>query len=73
MSKSKPEWSDAPEWAKWLAQDKDGWYSWWNIEPVACDKAECWNQGKPMEEWEYLDVSVGALAEDWRKALEPRP
>lgn len=73
MSKSKPEWKDAPEWAKWLAQDKDGWYSWWSIEPVACDKGECWNQGEPMDEWKYQDISVGALTEDWRKTMEPRP
>lgn len=29
----KPDWKDAPEWAKWLAQDDDGWFLWFGDAP----------------------------------------
>lgn len=70
---SKPLWKDAPEWAMWLAQDKDGWWSWWNKQPVPEDRAESWSQGDPMIDWQYLDVSVGDLPDNWKEQLEERP
>ena len=70
---TKPEWKDAPEWANWLAQDRDGWWSWWNVAPLACERGECWNQGKPMEDWEYLDIHVSEVFGDWQDNLEERP
>lgn len=30
---SKPHWSDAPVWAKWLAQDSDGEWFWYSEKP----------------------------------------
>jgi hypothetical protein len=30
----KPEWKDAPEWAKFLAQDSDGTWYWYESQPV---------------------------------------
>jgi hypothetical protein len=30
----KPSWKDAPEWAQYLAQDTNGRWYWWEIEPV---------------------------------------
>lgn len=30
---SKPDWKDAPKWAKWLAQDSDGEWFWYSEEP----------------------------------------
>jgi len=70
---TKPEWKDAPAWANWLAQDKDGWWAWWNIVPLVCERGECWNQGKPMENWEYLDIHVSEVVGDWKDNLEARP
>jgi hypothetical protein len=29
----KPDWKDAPEWANWLAQDKDGHWYWFEKLP----------------------------------------
>ena len=29
----KPDWKDAPEWAKFLAQDKDGSWYWFEKKP----------------------------------------
>ena len=35
----KPDWKDAPEWAQWLAMDRDGKWTWFEDEPIAGD----WN------------------------------
>lgn len=29
----KPDWKDAPEWAKWLAMDEDGEWFWFENKP----------------------------------------
>lgn len=29
----KPSWSDAPEWANWLAMDEDGRWYWFEHQP----------------------------------------
>jgi len=29
----KPDWKDAPEWARWLAMDDDGSWWWYSIRP----------------------------------------
>lgn len=70
---NKPDWKDAPEWARWLAQDEDGWWSWWNTQPIVCEKAKCWNQGKPGEDWRYLDIHISEVSGDWKESLEARP
>ena len=30
---TRPSWDDAPEWARFLAQDGTGNWYWWEIEP----------------------------------------
>lgn len=35
----KPEWKDAPDWANWIARDKDGEWRAFENEPVA-DESE---------------------------------
>lgn len=30
---NKPEWKDAPEWARYIAQDRDGLWCWFELEP----------------------------------------
>lgn len=30
---SKPSWDEAPFWAKWLAQDADGEWWWYEVQP----------------------------------------
>lgn len=68
---NKPDWKDAPEWANWLAQDKDGEWCWWNIAPIKT--ASLWTQGYPEES--YFFESVGYLEKilDWQCTLEERP
>ena len=29
----KPDWKDAPEWAQWLAMDRNGEWYWHELEP----------------------------------------
>lgn len=31
----KPDWNDAPEWARYMAQDSDGSWFWYENEPIA--------------------------------------
>lgn len=62
---NKPNWDDAPEWAKYVAMDKDG--EWW------------WFERKPVPEREEWRVDAGRVElasrnfEDWEDAIERRP
>jgi len=38
----KPEWDEAPEWAKWLAQDYLGGWWWFESKPKWCNSARWW-------------------------------
>ena len=57
----KPDWKDAPEWAKYLAMDEKGCWNWFENEPRLGHK-----------QW---DISHGkfALAWDWELSLTKRP
>lgn len=61
----KPSWSDAPEWAKYLAMDEDGEWFWYENKP---DLASIWwaYTGKIMEAPTIPDGNC-------RDTLEPRP
>jgi len=65
MSKEelKPSWEKAPVWAKWLAQDKDGKWFWYEREPFQSDdfwdflygldsKYKLAMKGEPNERWD---------------------
>lgn len=75
----KPEWSNAPEWAKWLAQSADGIWDWFETKPKACNfglyangtfmcagngRKECASKEK------YIVTSPN---KEWRKTIEKRP
>ena len=52
-----PSWKDAPEWANWVAQDRNGDWFWYEHEPMtfkcswgAHDRVEL--ASKPIEDWE---------------------
>lgn len=53
----KPTWDKAPKWAKWLAQDKDGRWFWFETEPkidssIWIGKDDCrLEQAIPVTEW----------------------
>jgi hypothetical protein len=64
----KPEWKNAPDWAQWLAQDEDGEWWWYELEPKqACTDA--WS------EWEGLHRAafVPRHNAEWKDTLEARP
>jgi len=61
----KPDWKDAPEWAKFLAMDQDGdWY---------------WFENKPFHDgfiWSNYNGQYELALEStekWKKSLEERP
>ena len=63
---SKPDWKDAPEWAQWVAMDKDGTWAWYEDEPNprsldwACKRR-------------YKLAPRPKVDNSWLKSLEPRP
>jgi hypothetical protein len=60
---SKPSWNDAPEWAKYLAQDDDGDWYWYEEEPQAFTHS-----------WGAIgrQLFANCSAEAWRESLEQR-
>lgn len=62
----KPSWNDAPEWANWLAHDKDGGWNWFDEKP-RCQLGASWvcnNYGRFM---------AAEINPDWQQTLEQRP
>lgn len=62
----KPDWQYAPEWARYLAMNKDGRWHWYEYKPVA--RFTSW--------WEHREgkaVPVPMFYQDWRDTLETRP
>lgn len=61
----KPDWKDAPEWAKYLAMDSDE--SWWWHEFNPHMKRKCWSGHKSK-------TALASPANDkWKYTKEPRP
>lgn len=61
----KPNWEDAPEWAKWLAMDSDGQWTWFSNKPLK--DHDYWDG---YQKGQYL-VAQGICG--WNKSLEKRP
>jgi len=60
---SKPDWKDAPEWASYLAQDKNGTWWWYDREPIA-----------EQSQWESCGIAESAcVCDDWKESLQKRP
>lgn len=38
----KPDWKDAPEWAKWLARDQAGNWYWFEKRPICTEGCIYW-------------------------------
>ena len=62
----KPSWNDAPEWAKWLAMDKDGFWYWYEKSPFTGEKA-WWAEGGKCEK------AGEPNTDDWTNTLAMRP
>lgn len=74
---NKPNWIDAPEWAMWLAQDKNG--DWCHFLEKPIQGLFHWIPREIPEAgdaFEYADEgSIGKHPSniDWKETLEPRP
>ena len=63
----KPDWKDAPEWAKYLAMDKNGAWWWYETEPHNTS-----NNWYPIGNVHY-EMYTPSESEEWKKSLEKRP
>ena len=65
----KPSWNDAPDWAKYLAQDLDGTWTWYSHKPFRENENCRWNNmNKDLRYKEAWTPNLG-----WRDTLEERP
>jgi hypothetical protein len=62
---NKPDWKDAPEWARFLAMDADGDWFWFEEKPTRKGAAWCPVYGR-YGQWESCQG-------DWTASLEERP
>jgi len=62
----KPDWKDAPEWARWLAQDGNGVWFWYSTKPKVIQGDDRWSYGGTYKR-AYVDTK------GWKKSLERRP
>lgn len=59
----KPDWKDAPEWARWLAMDADGTWYWYEFEPE-----------RYAIFWDCLEGRREEAEKDhWKETLRSRP
>lgn len=68
---NRPDWKDAPDWAMFLAQDKDGEWCWWNLKPVIT--CTLWTQGSPEKDYYFASAGYYVRTINWQETLEPRP
>ncbi len=64
---STPDWSSAPEWARWWAEDEDGRHFWYPIKPVL--HSEMWK----VDGTEFELAGSESTGVDWRNSLTKRP
>lgn len=62
----KPDWKDAPEWARYAAMDNGGDWCWYETEPVFNGRACRWDCGGRVRE-------AGLDYPDPEDTLEKRP
>ncbi len=66
----KPDWKDAPAWAKFLAMDSDGIWSWYENEPLIEREDDCyWTTLSESELW----LTMPETQSYWKNSLEERP
>lgn len=70
--RGKPDWSEAPSWAEWLAQDEDGDWQWFSKKPFIHAPSESWDIPDFATEVEIVSAAQ-PNPEGWRTTLERRP
>lgn len=69
-----PEWSEAPEWAEWLAMDNNGEWYWYERQISADDMRGTWDYGSSLSgAIRSAAYSSDDGRPDWRSSLQPRP
>ena len=67
-----PPWSEAPPWAKYRAQDKDGWWCFYKYEP--CVSQYDWVYSDIIFSSEnYILAKKGVQTPKWKTTLQKRP
>lgn len=64
----KPDWKDAPEWARYLAKDKDGYWNWFETKPVPNVSNSCWYE-RGFSMWATAGIEND---NSWKESLEQR-
>lgn len=65
---NKPDWKDAPKWAKWLAQDAPG--EWYWHEEIPKDGDQDWISHK---RYDIAAFKLDSANPNWRATLEAKP
>ena len=58
---TQPDWSQAPEWAQWVAMERDGEWNWYECEPTMSDEGQ----------WQHAEGKATRV--HLRPACHPRP
>jgi len=58
----KPDWKDAPEWAQYVAMDRDGTWYWYEVYP-----------SKFHDSWISSYKNEHCIVRGWEESLEERP
>ena len=64
---SKPSWDEAPEWAQFLAMDRDWEWYWYENEPDSLEFNACWGSLNGRTQF------AGRTNPLWRESKEKRP
>lgn len=68
----KPSWKDAPEWARYLAQDgTSGTWYWYESKPDKAELSRVWVRRDPATR--QCVAIVRPDGSDWKDTLEKRP
>lgn len=69
---SKPEWTAAPSWARYLCQNKNGTWMWFSDYPFPINKVGRWETSSgPRVSAHIVDDHMCTIA-NWRQTLEHR-
>ena len=69
-----PPWSDAPPWAKWRAQDEDGYWGFYKDEPCMSRNVNAWSNMEILfDDSNFLMSIKGKFNPNWRDTLQKRP
>ena len=64
---TKPDWKDAPEWARFLARDCDGTWTFFMLKPELNDWEGCWRADIDNR------LKLASMEKLWYETLEEKP